>query len=323
MGFALADPASSLSHGAAMGEIHDHHETVKIKDENDVEQPRSEQQQHQHQVQAMNDDSPRSHLKAKVKSLLAKYNGCTKNSEVVDAINQLAELNPSTKGCARLEEFPGEFYTLTAPNFPGRIKPPPHDDSVVQYTLGRLSFNIFQPNKLVCTLRSVRNPVKPTSRFTKDGQRIFTYHFVLDITIHSPDGHDLPATMINEAECYESPDFDNRLLVSFTGGTLLPAKELVSDPSLLKLWSKTFEGAYRRADSERSYLGWFVHYIVKLLLGLTFPSDDDSNNEAVVKNSFHFGMQRSPVGYFDVLYLDGDLRITRGNRGTIVVVERS
>jgi hypothetical protein len=107
-------------------------------------------------------------------------------------------------------------------------------------------------------------------------------------------------------------------MVAFTGGTLMPADEMKNDLSKLKLWAKTFEGAYEKADTERSYVGRIFQFIIKLLLGLTIPTDD-----SLLKHSFHFDMKRSPVGYLDVLYLDDDLRITRGNRGTIVVVERS
>ena len=59
-----------------------------------------------------------------------------------------------------------------------------------------------------------------------------------------------------------------------------------------------------------------MQHQLKLLLGLTLPSDDESNTK------FQFNMARSPVGYLDVLYLDEDLRVTKGNRGTIVIVER-
>jgi hypothetical protein len=121
-------------------------------------------------VKANND--ARSHLKAKLKSLLEKYNGCTKHSEVVDVVNELTKLNPITKTCAQHALFAGEYYTLTAPTFPGRIKPTNTDqEDIVQYTLGRISFNIFQPNKLICTLRSVRNPVQPRKELTKDGRK--------------------------------------------------------------------------------------------------------------------------------------------------------
>ena len=142
------------------------------------------------------------------------------------------------------------------------------------------------------------------------------YPLVCDITVHTDDG-DLPAILIMEATCSENPDINTRLMVSFTGGTLLPAKELRNDSSKLDLWSRTFEGAYKKADEERSYFGWLFQFFIKILLGLTYPTD-----ESLAKHSFHFDMKRSPVGYFDVLYLDDDLRITKGNRGTIVVAER-
>jgi hypothetical protein len=153
-------------------------------------------------------------------------------------------------------------------------------------------------------------------------EKNFSYHLVLDITIHTPDG-DLPATMINEAHCYEHPDVNNRLMVTFTGGTLMPADELVNDKFKLQLWGTTFEGAYKKADEERSYLGWIFQYFMKFLLGLTLPSDNSGNSEEILKNTFRFSMKRSPTGHMDVLYLDEDLRITKGNRGTIVVAERT
>jgi hypothetical protein len=256
-------------------------------------------------------------LKEKLKSLLAKYYGDTKNPDVVEVVDQLSELNPAKENAAQSSLFLGEFYALTCPNFPGRIEPQKGAEDLVQYTLGRLSFNIFQPHKLVCTLRSVRNPVSNQNISGQEDKKTFSYPLVLDITIHTPDG-DLPATLVNEAYCYENPDVNNRIMVSFSGGTLMPAEEIKHDISKLKLWAQTFEGAYKKADTERSYFGWFFQSMIRILLGLTVPSDD-----SLLKHTFHFGMKRSPVGYLDVLYLDEDLRITRGNRGTIVVVERS
>jgi hypothetical protein len=276
------------------------------------------------QLDIVKANDPRSHLKAKLKSLLAKYNGCTQHNEVIDIVNKLSEMNPVGKKCAQDALFAGDYCTITAPTFPGRIKSKNNEqDDVVKYTLGRISFNIFQPNKLICTLRSVRNPVHPRAELTKDGRKTFSYHFVLDITIHTPDG-DLPATMINEAHCYENPDVNNRLMVTFTGCTLMPANELANNTTKLKLWESTFEGAYKKADEERSYLGWIFQYFLKLLLGLTLPSDNNpGNSKDILKNTFHFSMKRCPTGHFDLLYLDEDLRITKGNRGTIVVAERT
>jgi hypothetical protein len=133
-------------------------------------------------------------------------------------------------------------------------------------------------------------------------------------------------------------------MVTFTGGTLMPAIETVEDTSKMEVWRQTFDQAYKRADEERSYFGWMFYYFVKILLGLsmTLPgssnggADSDSSSSPVsttrnisyktrreiANNSFHFDMKRSPTGHFDVLYLDEDMRITKGNRGTVVVVER-
>jgi hypothetical protein len=254
-------------------------------------------------------------LKVELKSLLSKNGGSTNDPDVVAIVDQLSELNPCIENCAQSPGFLGDFQSLTCPNFPGRLKPQPGQEGLVQYTLGRMSFNIFQPAKLVCTMRSVRNPVAKQGT-TDEGKMKLSYPLVVDLTIHTPDG-DLPAILINEANCYENSDVNNRLMVSFTGGTLMPGEAVRDDPSKLKLWERTFEGAYKKADKERSYFGWAFQFFIKLLLGLTYPTD-----ASLSKHSFHFEMQRSPVGYLDILYLDEDLRITKGNRGTIVIAER-
>jgi hypothetical protein len=252
-------------------------------------------------------------LKTKLRSLLSKHDGCTKHPDVIATVNELAGLPDAIQNCSESPLFRGTFVALSSPNFPGRLK---SDDGEVKYTLGRLSFNIFKPHKLVCTLRSVQNPVVEQVNEAKKGQKTFSYSFILDVLIHTLDG-DLPAIIVMEGYCYANEKINNRMNVTFSGGTLLPTDEVKSDISKLKLWSKTFEGAYKKAEKEQSYLGYFFQFVLKILLGLTLPFDDSSANL-----SYHFEMKRSPVGHFDVLYLDKDLRITRGNRGTVVVVER-
>lgn len=256
-------------------------------------------------------------LKLELRTLLSQNGGLTKDPQVVAVVDELVKINPCIDDCARNSElFLGEFIALSCPNFPGRIKSKPGQEHIAQYTLGRMSFNIFQPAKLACTVRSIRNPVIKQGT-TKCGQEKFSYPLAVDITIHTEYG-DLPAILINEAECYEHTDINNRLMVSFTGGTLLPSPELRNDEAKLALWSKTFEGAYEQADKERSYMGWVLQFLLKIVMGLSYPSD-----ESLAKHSFHFDMKRSPIGYLDVLYLDEDIRITKGNRGTIVVAERT
>lgn len=63
---------------------------------------------------------------------------------------------------------------LSAPTFPGRIKPQPGQEGEYQYTLGQMSFDLFEPNGLVCIVNSVINPVdlKPNNdQNTKDSKQ--------------------------------------------------------------------------------------------------------------------------------------------------------
>jgi hypothetical protein len=258
-------------------------------------------------------------LKAKLKSLLTTHGGSTKHPEVVKTIEELSKMNPANgKGdVVNSPYFLGDFVALTSPNFPGRIDPPNGEEDLVQYSLGRLSFNIFQPKKLVCTLRSVRNPVETQEKPTDDeAKQKYSYPLVMDITIHTPEHGDLSATLVNDATCYAHGEKPGRIMVSFKGASLKPSEEVARNPELLKRWMNTFEGAYKKAEDERSYIGHVGQFALKMLLGLTLPTDQ-------AKEGFHFDMKRSPVGYLEVLYLDEDLRITKGNRGTIVVVERA
>ncbi|VEU43350.1 unnamed protein product [Pseudo-nitzschia multistriata] len=261
----------------------------------------------------------RRELKTKLRALISDKNGCTEDKEVADAVKKLSELNPHPVNCARFELFPGEYFTRSSPNFPGRIKPSIGQEDIVQYTLGRLSFNIFQPNELLCTVKSIRNPVHPQYYEHDETAATFSYHFVLELTIHAPEG-DLDATLINRATCREDEKRNNRMIVTFQGSTLIPGNHSTVDhASTLVLWEKTFANAYKKADEQRSYFGWVYQYFLKLILGLSLPSDSRTRFDS----SFHFDMKRPPKGFFDVLYLDEDMRITRGNRGTISVVERA
>jgi len=254
MGVARSNSPNTVSH-RIIKEAKDNLDDHEVS--NGVDKvPSEKEEEYQVKVQRLEiaqeeDVASRSHLKAKLKSLLSKHNGCTKNKEVVGIITKLSKQNPHPVDCAQLHWFPGDYYTLTAPSFPGRIKAKNCDEQdLIQYTLGRLSFNIFQPNELICTVRSIRNPVhsQPTGSESKDSDAaVFSYHFIVDLTIHTPDG-DLEATLMNRGFCRESKDRNNRMLVTFTGGTLIPGNEsTANDDSMLPLWEKTFAKAYERA----------------------------------------------------------------------------
>jgi len=274
----------------------------------------------------------RKRLKAELTLLLSEHNGCTKDKDVVEVVEKLAAINPVPRDCSRATLFLGEYFTLSAPPFPGKIEND-NKNRLAQFTLGRLSFNIFQPKNLVCTVKSICNPVSVHNAKNDDSSHVgteFTYNFIVDLIIHAPsnedsnnDQHrdihnsDIEATIITKGFCRPSPDVNNRMMVTFTGSSLFQKKK--SDKATKLLWNKKFANAYRKADRERSYSGWMLHYGLKWFLGLTYPDDADALDK---EHEFSFKMKYPFSSYFDVLYLDEDIRITKGSRGTIVVVDR-
>lgn len=252
--------------------------------------------------------------------LLTEHNGSTKHPSVVKSVAKLSKLNP-TKKPARSELLLGKFVTVSAPNFPGRILESENDEEyesahVFKYTLGKLSFGLFEPRSLECTLRQVSTDIEIINDGTDDN-KLLSYPLISDLIIHTPNG-DLSALLRNRADSYAQSD--DRQTVVFHGATLLPSAAVLADDELFALWKETFAQAYTKADKERSIFSTVFRYILKIALKLTTPSDEDAERRA--DNSFSFEIKRSPRGHYDVLYLDEEIRISRGNRGTIVIMRR-
>lgn len=247
-------------------------------------------------------------LKNRLRALLDRYDGSTKEPDVIETIESLSALSPFQDHSAEwLNLFIGEFLTQTSPNFAGRLPPSHEGDRRVQYTLGRLSFNTFHPNDLVCTLHGVRNVVEPQ----QDGT--FSYHLICDITIHLPGG-DVEAEIANESFCCRD-DNSNRVHVFFTGSNLYPARSVMDNEGKFSLWTNTFdEATLETAAAERTYFGWIIDKVLKRMLGMDVRFEKPY--------SFRMEFKKALKGHIDVLYLDEEMRITKGNRGTIVVVER-
>lgn len=100
----------------------------------------------------------------------------------------------------------------------------------------------------------------------------------------------------------------------------MPSYSVRSDEFLLDLWKETFANAHAIAEQERTLLGKAFRLLLKWWLKLSTPTDEDAENDAL--HSVRYEMKRRPKGQLDVIYLDEDLRIARGNRGTGIVVER-
>mmetsp|Transcript_4162 Transcript_4162/g.6354 ORF Transcript_4162/g.6354 Transcript_4162/m.6354 type:complete len:316 (+) Transcript_4162:46-993(+) len=245
--------------------------------------------------------------KQNLRQALKTSNYRSETEAVQAAVRELAELNaPSNEAdpCSS-PLFEGHWLGLTAPTFPGRIEGTP--DDVYKFKLGRMSFNQFQPADLVCTVDRIVNPVIPInddsdsdSDSSADDEAAaaslacFSYSFHSSISIATKCGNDLPALLISDAICRpwthtnEEDCIKGRVEVAFGGGSLEPVKNLIGDEGYNRLWGETFN----------------------------VVMDQD------VPQSFRYDVERPFKGFIDVLYLDEELRITRGNMGTIVIAER-
>ena len=94
--------------------------------------------------------------KADVRAALAAADGRTKDRTVRAAVDALAALNPTVPP-ARATALLGKWKQINSPEYPNMLGL--DDQGNPQYTLGRLTFGIFEPKDLVCSISDVLNPL--------------------------------------------------------------------------------------------------------------------------------------------------------------------
>ena len=143
----------------------------------------------------------------------------------------------------------------------------------------------------------------------------------------------LKAHQIVNGYMLPDPDEANRLTVWFTGGKLVPAtppsrksndeSEKGQDQSVSEEyadfdeWKRVFEDSHKTTTWSES----LKKMGVKLLLGAELPQSMESDGTFSYTFSRPYGGHGK--GYVDILYIDRDLYVTRGNSGTIHVAIRS
>ncbi len=235
---------------------------------------------------------------------LKNNNGDTKNETVVAAIERLASLNPESAPTENLDLLKGDWLLINAPNFPNR-----QQDSQGRYiyTLGRLAFNMFDPVELLVEIERVLQPVFPTGKEDE-----LTQDLVVEFKTIDENFPELKGIIKNLAVC--SPKSQDTVQVRFTGGELIPLE--TDDPSKMKQWLTVFGSS----DSHKSQLSWrerLTSGFIKWMFGISKASEIDPPTGKRV-----FTMNKSPKGVLKLLYLDDELRITKGNRGTVLVCQR-
>ena len=242
----------------------------------------------------------------------------------------------------------GMWLTLSRPNYHGCLGI--NELREYQYTLGRMSFGMYRPTSLVCSVQGVFNPVHVVDAADRDevesvprGLRqelmegkttLRTYNIVTafsiepgrggtteEVTPNDACGVTRPIRGIMTTYSYVLPDpsAPGRLSVWFTGGIVE-----VDDEADAPEWKRILGGGGQGKDQghgrETSMQERAKLLAAKLLLGATVEE------EMAADGSFSFELSR-PVGghgsaYVDVLYLDDTLRIMRGHHGSLYVLAR-
>eukprot|EP00965_Chrysotila_dentata_P182432 6023830-Pleurochrysis_carterae.AAC.2 len=198
----------------------------------------------------------------------------------------------------------GNWRQINAPEYPDGLG---RDEGTgeFRYTLGRLSFNIFEPKDLVCNIGATLNPLSAV-----EGSEEIDYKITVPLSFEAS-GKRVRGELVNTASC--AAESDERVCVRFTGGTLRCV-----DTADIDAWKAMF-GKGEAEEEAASKLGWrkrVTTWLLNRLLGLQPPGPMDEDG------SMSYSMSRSPKGFLEVLFVDDELRITRGNKGSLVIAER-
>ncbi|WP_424102922.1 PAP/fibrillin family protein [Moorena producens] len=247
------------------------------------------------------DTEERTSAKTALRQVLAACGGNTKDKAVIGAIDKLSQLNPTTAPARNRELLEHQWLLISAPNFPGGEQ---LADGKNAYTLGRLAFNMFQPTGLKLVIDRVLQPVL----LLGDGKQQ-SHDIIVEFTTIDQSLPQLRGIVRNQGVCH--PISDTVLQVQFTGGILAP------HPSTnIKDWQAIF--AEQRQFSQKNWKEKFMSSFLKLLFGLVPPQGINPETNEVA-----FTMKRAPKGSLEILYLDEELRITRGQKGTVLVCQRN
>ncbi|NET37471.1 MAG: fimbrial protein [Cyanothece sp. SIO1E1] len=242
----------------------------------------------------------RNAAKGVLREAIAIHGGNTNHEAVVAAIEKLTQLNPTATPARSEALLDSQWLLMSAPNFPdGRQQA----NGKYVYTLGRLAFNMFQPTHLQVVIDRVLQPVVPTG----NGQQR-THDIITEFTTVNENIPTLQGIVYNFGVC--EPADDDALQVQFTGGALAP-----KDTHNLEAWKAIFGDQSKPA--KKSLKEKLSSAFLGIMFGLVPPQGMEPDTGQI-----SFKMRRSPKGKLKLLYLDEELRITQGERGTVLVCER-
>ena len=242
----------------------------------------------------------RESAKTVLRETLGAYGGDTKNEVVVTAIDELCCLSPTAAPAHCGSLLNGEWLLISAPNFPQGEQ---REDGKFVFSLGRLAFNMFQPVELKIVIDRVLQPVLTLGNGEQRSHDIIVEFTTVDEGFPKLDG-----VVRNLGVC--QPISNTALQAKFTGGILAP-----QDPKQMDDWKAVF--GEQRQRSSKSWKEKLVSTVFRVMFGLVPPKTMNPETGEI-----SFIMHRPPKGNLEILYLDEELRITRGERGTVLVCER-
>jgi len=246
--------------------------------------------------------------------LLSERGGEPKDPLIESAITQLSRCNPTERYIdTELEKsLQGKWTSISRPDFPDDKGQNSAGEN--QFTLGRMSFGAFYPKSLLCSIQGIDNTIEALEEPYVSGINrgdedppLYSYDVSVKFTIECP-GKSVMGQLTTKGYCQRDAKIPSRFTVWFSGSELRP---YCSDDK--ERWEKVF-GSYFDA-SKLSWKDYFQDLLARWFLGL----------KRVGTSKIQFSRLIGGQGnaYVDILYLDDDLRITRGNRGSIVVARRS
>ncbi|MCH2048585.1 MAG: PAP/fibrillin family protein [Trichodesmium sp. ALOHA_ZT_67] len=236
--------------------------------------------------------------KMALREALKTYDGDVTNQKVKAKIEQLSQLNPIEKP-THSSLLESHWLLISAPSFPQGQK---LSNGKYAYTLGKLAFNMFQPTNLKLVIDSVKQPVVLLGEKSKRSHDIVVEFSIID-ELFPP----LKGIVRNLAVCY--PVDNKNLQAEFTGGIFAPQK-----CENLSTWKDIFVQA---KASKKGLKEQLMSVFFKLMFGLTPPQGMNTETGEI-----SFTMKRSPKGRLEILFLDEELRITKGKKENILIFER-
>ncbi|KAL9186255.1 hypothetical protein ACHAXT_005493 [Thalassiosira profunda] len=246
--------------------------------------------------------------------------------------NKKRKLSTSCAHATESADIDGTWQMISPPEYPSCLGTNAAGERL--FTLGRMSFDMYQPSDVVCSIQHQFNTVKAVEakdlpRYVpkslrnevdeeRDGCSGRLKTIIASFTIEDKRKKPLRGILTNYGYSLPDPTHPNRKSIWFSGGTIEPA-----DDDSLDDWMKVFGSSAEvdRATGNAAIDAEKARSLAsKIFLGaVPEPIDEDG----VVGYHLHRPIGGHGAAYVDLVYMDDELRIMRGHSGSVYVFKRA